>query len=212
MGTLTAPLSTTPLAEGSQEISAAATPVYIEPPGQDADQFADMPFDQEEEDEKRQDSISTPPPSKKPRIAMLRREESIGLSQLSIESMSNDGDSSEQKEGQGSELASSSTSTPSSPKDPDQKSPAEDSSSRSTPIPGPKRSKKAMAVVEFNKKTENLITIYFKSGLGKRTGRDEKLFWQVNPLVINRYIFHISDATGVEMFDMVLGPLRRPSK
>ncbi|OAQ28526.1 hypothetical protein K457DRAFT_126579 [Linnemannia elongata AG-77] len=184
-GTLTAPSPTTPLVEGFQEIDVAATPGYIEPPGQGADQIADMSFDQEEEDGESQGSISTPPPSKKPRIAVLKREESMGLSQLSIESVSNDGDPSEQQESQGSGQASPSTSTPSSPKDIDQKSPIEDSSSPPMPTSGSKRSKKAMAVVEFNKKTENLITIYFKSGL---------------------------DATGVEMFDMVLGPLRRPSK
>lgn len=145
----------------------AATPGYIEPPGQGADQIADMSFDQEEEDGESQGSISTPPPSKKPRIAVLKREESMGLSQLSIESMSNDGDPSEQQESQGSGQASPITSTPSSPKDIDQKSPIEDSSSPPMPNSGSKRSKKAMAVVEFNKKTENLITIYFKSGLGK---------------------------------------------
>ncbi|KAF9545937.1 hypothetical protein EC957_010322 [Mortierella hygrophila] len=186
-GTLTAPSPITSLAEGFQEISAAATPVYTESPSQYANQIADMSIEQEEEeeDDENRDIISTPPPSKKPRIAVLRREDSMGLSQLSIESMSNDGDSSEQQEIQGSGPASPITSTPSSPKDLDQKSPAEDISSRSTPTSEPKRSKKAMAVVEFNKKTENLITIYFKSGL---------------------------DATGVEMFDMVLGPLRRPSK
>ena len=149
----------------------AATPDHTEPLGRDADQIADMSFDQEGDDDETRGSISTLPPSKKPRIAVLRREESMGLSQLSIESISNDGDSSEQRESQGSGPASPSTSTPSSPKDLDQKSPAEDSSSRSTPAPGPTRPKKAMAVVEFNKKTENLITIYFKSGLGKRTGR-----------------------------------------
>lgn len=168
-GTLTALSPTTPLAGDSQYNNAAATPVDIDPLAQEADQIADISFD--EEDDESRDGISTPPPSKKPRIAMLRKEGSLGLSQLSIESMSNDGDFSELKDGQDSEPASPSTSTPSSFKDIDQKSPTGDSSSGSTPTPGPKRTKKAMAVVEFNKNTENLISVYFKSGLGNRRDR-----------------------------------------
>ncbi|KAF9149430.1 hypothetical protein BG015_008791 [Linnemannia schmuckeri] len=183
-GTMTTTTYTTPLAEDSQATNAALTSVLTKS-GQDSDQIADMPFDQEKDDDESWDSISTPPPSKKPRIAVLRKEGSLGLSQLSIESMSNDEDSPQQRDIQDSEPASPSTSTRSSLKNLDQKSPAEDSSSRSTPTPEPKRNKKAMAVVEFNKNTENLITVYFKSAL---------------------------DATGVEVFDMILGPLRRPSK
>ncbi|KAF9133088.1 hypothetical protein BGW39_010620 [Mortierella sp. 14UC] len=167
-------------ADGSPEIFAASTLAH-RGSIQDADQIASNSFGQEEGENNQDSDSSIPaqPPSKKPRIAVLRKEESLGLSQLSIESTQNDEDS------QGSGPESPSTSALSSPRGTDQKSSPEDSSSRSTPTPRSKPNKTAMAVVEFNKNTENMITIYFKSGL---------------------------DATGVEMIDMILGPLRRPSK
>ncbi|KAG0273935.1 hypothetical protein BGZ95_010260 [Linnemannia exigua] len=165
-------------ASGSQEVNATLS---AEQNDQDAEQIANMSFDQETSQsiQESDSSTSAQPPSKKPRIATLRREESLGLSQLSIESMQDNEDNSD------SRLASPSTSALSSPKGADQKSSAEDSGNPPTPTLGFKQNKKDMAVVEFNKNTENMITIYFKSGL---------------------------DATGVEMIDMVLGPLRRPSK
>jgi hypothetical protein len=148
--------------DGSQDINSTSTPA-LRGPNQDVERTASDLFSQEGGDYNQDSDSSAPaqPPSKKPRIAVLRKEESIGLSQLSIESTPDDEDS------QDLGLASLSTSTPSSPMGTDQKSSPEYSSGQSTPIPGPNPKTKAMAVVEFNKNTENMITIYFKSGLGK---------------------------------------------
>ncbi|KAG0374603.1 hypothetical protein BGX24_010189 [Mortierella sp. AD032] len=147
-------------ASGSQETNATSSAAQNDL-GQDADQITDMSFEQEEgqNNQDSDSSTSVQPPSKKPRIAVLRKEGSLGLSQLSIESTQNDNDSC------GSRPVSPSTSALSSPRGNDQKSAAEDSSNPSTPTSGFKQNKKDMAVVEFNKNTENMITIYFKSGL-----------------------------------------------
>ncbi|KAF9087085.1 hypothetical protein BGX23_008387 [Mortierella sp. AD031] len=164
----------------SQETSAAATPVQPSP-GQDAEQItSNGPYDQGNQGDA--DSSVQRQPFKKPRLEKVGSYSS-GLSQLSIHSTPDNEDTVEQKDSQRSGPASPST-TRSSPKEADRKSATEDSSRQATPTPtGPSQPKKDMAIVEFNKNTENMIVIYFKEGM---------------------------DATGVEMFDMLLGPKRRP--
>ncbi|KAF9921413.1 hypothetical protein FBU30_008600 [Linnemannia zychae] len=171
--------------EDPQKINVAATGTQTGIPLQSADQISsDGSSIEQNEDEKVWDEDSSqPPPNKKPRTATLKRSESWGMSQLSVDSEINDFFG--QNDSQDSEPVTPIKPIPSPPKDNDLELQAEDSSKRSISTSESKKDMKDMAIVEFNKNTENMITVYFKAGL---------------------------DATGVEMFDMILGPLRRPSK
>jgi len=150
--------------EGSRETSVASTPAQV---GQDRDADEIYSGSHGQEDNDRQDDSAGEPPFKKPRMAVLRREESLGLSQLSIESASSSEDSSEIKDNQDSEPASPSTSTRSLPQETRENPTADDPGALVAPTLGLKKSKKAMAIVEFDKNTELTISIYFKQGMGR---------------------------------------------